>query len=137
MAGQALPWGLALTSVAVFALVAVYNLGQVALARTRLTHATDAAAYSGAVVQARSLNMLAHVQRTQIAHQVAIAHLVTLGAWAQFVDTQSARYRRGNPPGFIVGRFLGRGITGLTLLPGLCRAIFAVHLKTHWMGTNG
>ena len=107
MAGQALALGLVLAGVAATALVAVYNLGQVALARTRLTHAADAAAYSAAIVQARSLNILAHVQRTQIAHQVAIAHLVTLGAWAQFSDTQSSRYRAGNPPGYIIGRFFG------------------------------
>ncbi|RYF56603.1 MAG: hypothetical protein EOO27_17935, partial [Comamonadaceae bacterium] len=105
--GQGLVLGLFAASAAGLMLVTVYNVGQVALARSRLTQATDAAAYSGALVQARTLNMLAHVQRTQVGHQVALAHLVTLGAWAQFADAQHANQQRGNPPGMIIGRFFG------------------------------
>lgn len=105
--GQALVFGVLAASAAGVVLVMLYNVGQVALARSRLTQATDAAAYSAALVQARSLNMLAHVQRSQVGHQVAIAHLVTLGAWAQFSDTEHANYRRGNPPAMIINRFFG------------------------------
>ena len=107
--GQGLVLGLFAASAAGIMLVMVYNVGQVALARSRLTQATDAAAYSGALVQARTLNMLAHVQRTQVGHQVALAHLVTLGAWAQIADAQHVNHQRGNPPGMIIGRFFGPG----------------------------
>lgn len=105
--GQALVFGVLAASAAGVVLVMLYNVGQVALARSRLTQATDAAAYSAALVQARTLNMLAHVQRTQVGHQVAIAHLVTLGAWAQFSDKEHANHGRGNPPGMIINRFFG------------------------------
>src|SRR3546814_7669572 len=78
--GQALPVALALAAVCGMALVALYNVGQTAAARVRLTHAADAAAYSGALAQARTLNLLAYINRTQVAHQVAMAPLVTLAS---------------------------------------------------------
>lgn len=105
--GQALVLGLVVAGVAAVALVALYNVGQVALARARLTHATDAAAYSAALIQARTLNMLAHVQRAQVAHQIAIAHLASLGAWSRFSDNQHRMHSVGNPPGMIIGRLFG------------------------------
>ena len=49
-------------------------------------HAVDAAAYSGAL-QARHLNAIAYANRSQIAHQVAMAHLVTLAASARYLDS--------------------------------------------------
>ncbi len=105
--GQTLVFGVLAAGAAGVVLVMLYNVGQIALARSRLTQATDAAAYSAALMQARTLNMLAHVQRTQVGHQVAMAHLVTLGAWAQFSDKEHASHRRGNPPGMIINRFFG------------------------------
>lgn len=84
--GQALLLGLMVAAVGVASLVVLYNVGQTVEARSRLTHAADAAAYSGALMQARALNGIAYVNRTQIAHQVAMAHLVTLGASAQYLD---------------------------------------------------
>lgn len=105
--GQALALGLVAVSAAGLMVVMLYNVGQIAMARSRLTQATDAAAYAAALVQARTLNMLAHVQRAQVGHQVALAHLVTLGAWAQFSDAQHGSSRQGNPPGMIIGRFFG------------------------------
>lgn len=105
--GQALVLGLVAVSAAGLMVVMLYNVGQIAMARSRLAQAADAAAYAAALVQARTLNMLAHVQRTQVGHQVALAHLVTLGAWAQFSDAQHGSSRQGNPPGMIIGRFFG------------------------------
>lgn len=105
--GQALVLGLLVTGVGLIAMVGLFNLGQLALARSKLTHATDAAAYSGAIVQARTVNLIAHVQRAQVAHQVAIAHLVTLGAWASFGHTQAQQLVRGNPPVVAIGIIFG------------------------------
>ena len=83
--GQVLVLGMLLAATVSVSLVMLYNLGRTVESRSSLTHAADAAAYSGALEQARQLNFLAYVNRTQIAHQVAMAHLVTLGAGAQYL----------------------------------------------------
>lgn len=106
-AGQALPVVLAVAAVSGIALVALYNVGQTAAARVRLTHAADAAAYSGALAQARTLNLLAYINRAQVAHQVAMAHLVTLASWAQFGHAQALQRTRGNPPATLIGALFG------------------------------
>ena len=105
--GQALVLGMMIVSVAAASLVVLYNLGQTAEGRMRLTHAADAAAYSGALEQARTLNALAYVNRTQIAHQVAMAHLVTLAAAAQYGRTMHAQRTRGNPPAGLIAMLFG------------------------------
>lgn len=105
--GQALPLALGLAGVGALALLAFYNLGQVIAGRARLTHTADAAAYSGALVQARAMNFLAYVQRAQVAHQVAMAHLVTLASWAQFGQAERQRLLQGNPPGPLIGMLFG------------------------------
>jgi hypothetical protein len=105
--GQALIPALLLLSLCGVAWAALYNLGQVAAARTRLTHAADAAAYSAALEQTRTLNLLAYINRAQIAHQVAMAHLVTLATWAKFADTEAQRHAMGNPPAYLIGSLFG------------------------------
>lgn len=105
--GQALIPALLLLSLCGVAWAALYNLGQVAAARTRLTHAADAAAYSAALEQTRTLNLLAYINRAQIAHQVAMAHLVTLATWAKFSDTEARRHAMGNPPAYLIGALFG------------------------------
>ncbi|WP_249276259.1 hypothetical protein [Bordetella genomosp. 7] len=129
-AGQALPIVLALAAVGGIALVALYNVGQTAAARLRLTHAADAAAYSGALAQARTLNLLAYINRAQVAHQVAMAHLVTLASWAQFGQAQARQQSIRNPPASLIGALFGPSLgaayarashTG-DALPGLAQA---------------
>jgi len=110
--GQALPIVLALAAVGGIALVALYNVGQTVAARVRLTHAADAAAYSGALAQARTLNLLAYINRAQVAHQVAMAHLVTLGSWAQFGQAQAQQRGRGNPPAGLIAMLFGASAGG-------------------------
>jgi hypothetical protein len=105
--GQALPLALGLAGLGALSLVLLYNLGQTIAARARLTHAADAAAYSGALVQARALNLIAYMNRAQIAHQVAMAHLVTLATWTQFGQAERQRLLRGNPPAVVIGMLFG------------------------------
>jgi hypothetical protein len=105
--GQAMPLALGLVALGALSLVILYNLGQTIAARTRLTHTADAAAYSGALVQARALNLIAYLNRAQIAHQVAMAHLVTLASWTQFGKTERERLLRGNPPGPLISMLFG------------------------------
>nr|WP_255468085.1 hypothetical protein [Achromobacter sp. UMC71] len=99
--------GMLLAATVSVALVMQYNLGRTVESRSRLTHAADAAAYSGALEQARQLNFLAYVNRTQIAHQVAMAHLVTLGAAAQYMRTLAGQRNRNNPPAALIGMLFG------------------------------
>ncbi len=109
--GQALPLALLLAAAGIAAWLYNQGVGSTAAARLRLTHAADATAYSGAVVQARSLNLLATIQRAQIAHQVGLAHLASLAAWAQHGQAQRQRVARGNPPAYLIGMLFG-GIYG-------------------------
>jgi hypothetical protein len=62
-----------------------FNSGQVSNAKMRAMNAADAAAYSGAVWQARSLNFQAYMNRAMVANEVAIAQSVSLRAWTQYV----------------------------------------------------
>lgn len=105
--GQALVLGMLIVAVATTSLVVLYNLGQTVEGRVRLTHAADAAAYSGALEQARTLNAIAYVNRTQIAHQVAMAHLVTLAASAQYGGALQSQRSRGNPPVSLIAMLFG------------------------------
>ncbi len=108
--GQALVLGMVIAAVGATSLVVLYNLGQTVEARSRLTHAADAAAYSGALLQARALNAIAYVNRSQMAHQVAMAHLVTLGASAQYIDALQSQRRRGNPPASVITMLFGADV---------------------------
>lgn len=105
--GQALVLAIFFAGVSGLALVVLYNMGQTIHARARLTHAADAAAYTGALTQARPLNLLAYINRAQVGHQVAMAHLVTMGSWAQFGNAQAQQAGRGNPPVSLISMFLG------------------------------
>lgn len=105
--GQALPLGLLCLAVVALAWVQGYGLRQVASARMRLSHIADAVAYSGALAQARTFNLLAWTSRTQLAHQMAMAHIATLAAWAGFGGRQANRSAVGNPPAFLVSSLFG------------------------------
>ncbi len=105
--GQALVLGLLLAGVASLALVRYFGVGKVVAARAKQLHALDAAAYSGALVQARALNMLAYLNRSQVAHQVAMAHLVTVASWAMLGGNQARQAGRGNPPVYLIGMLFG------------------------------
>ena len=113
--GQALVLGLLLTVLLAVALIYQFGVGQVVGRKARLMHATDAAAYSGALVQARALNMQAYINLTQTAHQVAMAHLVTLGSWSLFAAAQGQQLTTFNPPAHVIGMMFGaRHLAGYT-----------------------
>ncbi|HLR14124.1 MAG TPA: hypothetical protein VK104_10980, partial [Burkholderiaceae bacterium] len=99
--------GLVILSVAMVAFLRFFHVGQVVAARAKQTHALDAAAYSGALVQARALNMLAFINRAQVGHHMAMAHLVTLGSWAHFAGTQAGQLARQNPPLHLINMMFG------------------------------
>jgi hypothetical protein len=100
--GQALVLGVLLAGVAIVVFVRYFVVGQVVAAKARQVHALDAVAYSGALIQARALNMLAYTNRAHVGHQVAMAHLVTLGSWASMGGTQARQLSTGNPPAHLI-----------------------------------
>jgi len=107
--GQALVLGMLLAGLGALAMLRYFQAGQVVAAKANQLHAADAAAYSGALVQARALNMLAYLNRSQVAHQVAMAHLVTLGTWAMLGGTQAQQAATGNPPVYLIAMLFGAG----------------------------
>lgn len=105
--GQAMVLSIVLMSAILVAFVSYFNTAQVVAAKLKQNHALDAATYSGALVQARALNTLAYINRSQIGHQVAMAHLVTLGSWAHFAGTEASQLARGNPPAHLIAMMFG------------------------------
>jgi hypothetical protein len=51
--------------------------------------------------------MLAYLNRAQIGHQIAMAHLVTLGSWSAFGGTQARQAGVGNPPAYLIALLFG------------------------------
>lgn len=96
--GQALVLGMLLMGTAILVFIRYFDTGQVVAAKSRQLHSLDAAAYSGALVQARALNMLAYINRAHVGHQVAMAHLVTLGSWASLGGAEARQLMIGDPP---------------------------------------
>lgn len=92
--GQALVVMLALLASMLGGLVLLFNTGQVVNDKIRLTNAADAAAYSAASWEARSLNYQAYLNRAMVANEVAIAQLVSLRAWSRYVDTLTTNIDR-------------------------------------------
>ncbi len=105
--GQVLVLGMVLAATLSLALLRYFSAGQVLSAKVRQVHGLDAAAYSGALIQARTLNMLAYLNRAQLAHQLAMAHLVTLGSWALYGGAEAGQLARGNPPAHLIGMLFG------------------------------
>jgi hypothetical protein len=83
--GQALVVMLAFAACLTGAFILVFNVGQVVNDKIKLTNAADAAAYSAALWEARSLNFQAYLNRAMVANEVATAQLVSLRSWSQYV----------------------------------------------------
>ncbi|WP_341669517.1 hypothetical protein [Alcaligenes sp. SDU_A2] len=107
--GVALVWGLAVMSALSAAWLGYFHVNQIAEQQGRLSLVLDAAAYSAATEQARTLNLLAYINRAQLGHQLALAHLLTLATWDRAAQTQSAQMRRGNPPAYLIAMMFGSG----------------------------
>ena len=71
---------------AVALVLALFNTGQMTSEKMRLDNTADAAAYSGMVWQARSLNFDAYTNRAMVANQVAIAQFVSIVSWSNYLQ---------------------------------------------------
>jgi len=66
-------------------MLVVFNSGQVTNAKMRAINAADAAAYSGALWEARSLNFQAYMNRAMVVNEVTIAQSVSLRSWTAYL----------------------------------------------------
>ncbi|MFK7996037.1 MAG: pilus assembly protein TadG-related protein [Granulosicoccus sp.] len=87
--GQVLPLGLVLVVLCVVGALLLFNTSQVASDKMRLANSADAAAYSGALWQARALNYQAYANRAMVANQVAIGQAVSLQSWMTYASMTS------------------------------------------------
>ena len=84
--GQALAFLLMVMAALLGGMLFVFDSGQVVAAKLRLLGAADAAAYSAASWQARSLNFQAYMNRAVVANEVAIGQWVSLQAWSAYMN---------------------------------------------------
>lgn len=85
--GQALAF-IGVTSVLVLlGLLLLYNVAQLTTQKMKLQNTADAAAYSGALTEARDYNFTAYANRAMIANQVAVAQIIGLRSWARNLDS--------------------------------------------------
>lgn len=83
--GQTLVLFLGFIAAMVGMMLVVFNSGQVTNAKMRAMNAADAAAYSGALWEARSLNFQAYMNRAMVVNEVTIAQSVSLRSWTSYV----------------------------------------------------
>jgi len=123
-AGQALAFLLMVMAALLGGLLFVFDSGQVVAAKVRLLGAADAAAYSAAVWQARSLNFQSYMNRAIVANEVAIAQLVSLQSWSAYMQQvlqKTANVSSVVPPLAALMQALARGWS--TVDQGLQRAL--------------
>ena len=85
MRGQALVMFLGFAAAMIGVMLIAFNSGQVTNAKMRAMNAADAAAYSGALWQARSLNFQAYMNRAIVVNEVTIAQSVSLRSWVDYL----------------------------------------------------
>lgn len=155
-AGQALVLGIVALLFSVLVAIAVFNTGQTTTEKTRLANAADAAAYSAAVWEARTLNFQAYANRATVANQVAIAQTISFVSWIQYAERlaiqidEVAKYVQWVP---VIGQILKEvteairdfmdeaadavvnvGETGVQLMDALLEGISAAEKIAHYSG---
>lgn len=84
--GQAIPIGIAAILGVTILMLTLFNTSQVVSEKMRIVNTADAAAYSGMVVQARTMNYTAYTNRAMVANQVALAQMVTLFSFGPYLE---------------------------------------------------
>jgi hypothetical protein len=85
--GQALVFVGITTVIVLLGVVLLFNVSQLTTQKMKLQNTADAAAYSGALCEARDYNFTAYANRAMIANQVAVAQIVGLTSWARNLDS--------------------------------------------------
>lgn len=82
--GQALVLAIIALLALCVGVIVVFDTGQAVSRKVDLVDAADAAAYSAAVEQARAYNLIAYMNRAEVANQVAMAQMTSWYAWTNF-----------------------------------------------------
>src|SRR5581483_49457 len=85
--GQTVVWFLATIAACCCVFALVYNVGQVTNKKEATVNAADAAALSGALIEARMLNFEAYANRAMVANEVTVAQLVSSESFMYYTDT--------------------------------------------------
>lgn len=110
--GQTLVLGVGLLVLGVLAWLLMLQVGGWVHNKSSLHRATDAAAYSAALLYARTLNLHAYLNRTQLAHQVAQLHLFSLASAERFRSRLARQASMRNPPASLLGYRFGMHYAG-------------------------
>lgn len=105
--GAALVLAIAIAGVAAMAWQQRASLSQLLMAQHVLERSTAAASLAAAQHHARLLNSHAYLNRTIMAHQVAMAHLLTIASAEKMRREMSIRLMRFNPPIYLIGMMFG------------------------------
>ncbi len=105
--GQSMLIGLVICTAAILAWLSMLETGKRVHDKSSLNRATDAAAYSAALIHARALNMHAYLNRAQLGHQLAMAHLIAVATTYRFSKQMSNQALKRNPPPSLIGTFFG------------------------------
>jgi Flp pilus assembly protein TadG len=82
--GQALVLAIVALLVLCVGVIVVFNTGQAVSKKVQLTNTADAAAYSAAIQQARAYNLIAYMNRAEVANEVAVAQMTSWYSWMNF-----------------------------------------------------
>jgi hypothetical protein len=82
--GQSLLWVLGFLATMAVTFAGVYSVGQTTSEKQKIVNATDAAAYTGGMVEARALNLTAYANRAEIANEVFVAQMVSMESWVAY-----------------------------------------------------
>lgn len=93
--GQALVLALVCMLVFVVGVLVLFNTGQAVNKKVQLNNAADAAAYSAAVQQARAYNVIAYLNRAQVANEIATAQMVSIHSWMNFAISGTDHFAKG------------------------------------------
>jgi Putative Flp pilus-assembly TadE/G-like len=91
--GQSLLWVLGFLATMAVTFAGVYSVGQTTSEKQKIVNAADAAAYTGAMVEARALNLTAYANRAEIANEVFIAQMVSLQSWVDYMETSAGNWK--------------------------------------------
>lgn len=105
LSGQAMIAGMGLMAVTAAVIFMLFNSNRAVTEKINLVNAADATAYSGALVASRELNFMAYTNRTMIANEVAIGHMVSYQSEVSLVTNVFSGNITGVGPNIVLGLF--------------------------------
>ena len=92
--GQVLIWFLGFGATLAVVFTGVYSVGQITSEKQKIVNAADAAAYSGALTEARALNLVSYTNRAVIANETLVAQMVSLDSWTSYFAKATDVYQK-------------------------------------------